>query len=118
MSEKIEEAKKKFAEENEKNKKIAGILKIVVYVITAMLLINMVIFFILGIMMDKNNYFIDHISMPVSIILFGAIAILLTQINPKVSRTSNTNGDKLELIIGTIICLVGIGYLIYEIATA
>lgn len=117
MSEIIEQAKKNYQEENRRNKKIVGILKIVVYVVTALLFINMGSYFIINIIMEKSLLYYDHLSMPISLILFGIIAILLTAINPRMSKTSNVKGDKIELVIGVILTLGGIAYLIYELAT-
>lgn len=111
----IDEKKKKIYEEQVKNRKIVRILKCIVYVLSAILLVDMLSFFIFGVMMEKTNMFFDHLAFPIAIILFGIIAILLTQINPRLSRTTNTKGDKGVFLMGIVITIIGIIYLFLEI---
>lgn len=113
----INEIKKNYKLEAEHNKKIVRILKMVVYILTVLLFLDMIPYFIIGIMMEKSNVFFDNFSMPIGIIIFGIIAILLTQINPRISRTTDVKADRLMLVIGIIITLLGFGYLIYAFAT-
>ncbi|MGM9971306.1 MAG: hypothetical protein ACI35W_02720 [Anaeroplasmataceae bacterium] len=115
MSQDINEYKQKMLEEKAKNQHIVRILKTIVYVLAVLLFLDIVPYFIVGIMMEKSNYFFNHLAMPLAIILFGAIAILLTQINPRISVSANTKGDKLVFFMGIAITILGIGYLFYEI---
>lgn len=117
MGEKSEIIKKNYAERNQKNKKVVFAFKIVVYVLTSLLLIDMAVWFIVGVMMEKHNIFVEGFAMPIGIILFGGIGLSLVIMNPRSSATANTKGDKIELAISSVIIIVGLALLIYNLTT-
>lgn len=110
-----EQKKKEYSEKFQKNKKIVFYLRIATYINTVILFALVISWFIFGAMLDKHNLYTESIAIQVAIILFGVEAILLTQINPRVSASNNTKGDRLILCFGIIITVVGIGYLIYSL---
>lgn len=116
MAEDIKSIKEEYRLQKEKNDKIVKILKRIVYVLASLLLINFVSMFIFK-MMEKSFWYYDVLAVPLGLILFGAIAILLTQINPRISKSNDTKGDKLIFIIGIIICLGGLVYLILNLVS-
>lgn len=112
MAEDINEKKKEIYLENQKNMKILRILKMIVYILVGLLFIDMMSYFIIGIMLEKSNFFFNNLALPIAIILFGVIAILLTKINPRVSKSNNLKGDNLVFIFGIILTILGIVYFI------
>ena len=108
---KVEEAKRLYYEQDLKNKRIVRILKGLVYFITTIMLILGVITFIVVFIMGKH--FIDsNITIPIITILFGIDAVLLTQINKRISKTNNLKGDVFELFVGIFAIILGIIWLI------
>lgn len=111
----IEIIKKEYVKETEARKQQVKIMKIVTYVLVSILLALIVSFFIVKVILEKNIYFFDEIEMPLIIMVFGAIAILMTQINGKMSKTNDVTGDKLVLVLGIILCLGGVALLLYNV---
>lgn len=108
---KVEEAKRLYYEQDLKNKRIVRILKGLVYFITTIMLILGAITFIVVFIMGKH--FIDsNITIPIITILFGIDAVLLTQINKRISKTNNLKGDVFELFVGIFAIILGIIWLI------
>jgi cytochrome c biogenesis protein CcdA len=112
---KVEEAKRNYYEENLHNKRVLRVLKAFVYVLTATMLILGVITVIVALILEKNYYFTSRIAIPVITIIFGIVAILLTQINKRISKTSNLKGDTFELIVGIVCVILGIIWLFTNI---
>lgn len=115
MGQIAEQKKKEYTEQYQKNKKIVFGLKITTYIITVILFSLVISWFIFGAMLDNHNLYTECIAIQVSVILFGIEAILLTQINPRISSTNNVKGDKLVLLLGIVITIAGIIYLIYSL---
>ncbi len=111
----VEEAKKNYYKENLHNKKVLRVLKALVYVLTSAMLILGVITVIVALILEKNYYFTSRIAIPIITIIFGIVAILLTQINKRISKTSNLKGDTFELIVGILCVILGIIWLFTNI---
>lgn len=111
---KVEAAKRSYYEETLKNKRVVRALKACVYVITTIMLILGLATFITIFIMDKNWINSDY-TIPVIFILFGIDAILLTQINRRISKTNSLKGDLVELVAGIIAVILGIIWLIMSI---
>ena len=75
-----------------------------------MLILGAITFIVVFIM---GKHFIDsNITIPIITILFGIDAVLLTQINKRISKTNNLKGDVFELFVGIFAIILGIIWLI------
>lgn len=112
----IEQIKAQYAAEMEKNKKISRIIKICIYILAAILLALFGSFFIVRVILEHTNiYFYEELCVPIGIIIFGFVAILLTRLNDKMSKTTDNTGDRLVFVIGIIMSIGGLALLIYNI---
>lgn len=112
---KVLKAKEDYYNINLKNKKIVRLLKMLVYTVTFIMLILGAVTFIVQFCLDKNYFFTSKVSIPLITILFGGDAIILTQINKRMSKTNSLKGDVIELVIGCCLVLLGIIWLITNI---
>ncbi len=111
----IEQKKREYIEKQNKNLALIKKLKLVVYALTTILFVLLASYFILYIMMDKRNIFLNDICLPVGIICFGGDGLLISFMNPRISASNDTKGDRLVFILSAIIILFGIGLLIYRL---
>ncbi len=111
---KVENAKRDFYEENLRNKRIVRVLKGLVYAVTGIMFALGMLTFVTIFIMDKD-WINSDITIPVVFILFGIDAILLTQINRRISKTNSLKGDIVELIVGICAVVLGIIWLILSI---
>lgn len=115
MGEKSLKMQEEYKAKYEHNQKIVKILNIFVYILTPLLFIDVFTWFILNVFKNSHDAFTEYVAIPVALMIFGTIAVLMTQINPRMSRTSNVKGDRLILIVGIVIILAGIALLFYNI---